>query len=186
MARAIESPTLQLGPALDFLQRLWRLNHALETVSSRMEKQIGVTAQQRLIIRFVGQYPGMSAGQLAAVLHVDPATVSAALGRLEQKRLIERRRDPADSRRVALWLSRKGCALDSPTPGTVEEAVTEMLAISSLRESRAAIGLLERLAALLEKAGTDSFVRLKQQRALRRGLLTRSPRQPSPVTRLRV
>lgn len=188
MRRAIESPALQLGPALDFLQRLWRLNHTLEKVSARMEKQIGVTAQQRLIIRFVGQYPGMPAGQLAAILHVDPATVSAALRRLERKELIERRRDLADSRRVALWLSRKGCALDTPTPGTVEEAVMEMLAMSSPRESRAAIGVLERLAALLERAETGSLARsgLKRLRALQAGLFTRSPKRPSPVTRVGV
>jgi MarR family transcriptional regulator, organic hydroperoxide resistance regulator len=76
------TPEYPLGPALDFLQRLWRLNHALERLSSRMERQLGITAQQRLIIRCIGKYPGVGAGQLAALLHVDPGTVSAALNRL--------------------------------------------------------------------------------------------------------
>src|SRR5665213_3068487 len=102
-----------LGSALDFLQRLWRLNHALEQLSGRMERRFAVTAQQRLIIRCVGAYPGMTAGQLAGVLNVDPGTVSAAFRRLEEKKLLERRRDPGDSRRVALGLTPQGRAIDA-------------------------------------------------------------------------
>lgn len=118
---------LPLSPPLDFLRRLWRLNHALETLSRRMERRIGVTAQQRLIVRCVGTFPGMSAGQLARLLHLDPGTISAALRRLEAKRLVARRADPLDGRRVTLALTARGRALDSPAKGTAEEAVAELL-----------------------------------------------------------
>lgn len=144
-----------LGNALDFLQRLWRLNHALERLSSRMDRRLGITAQQRLIIRCVGKYPGINAGQLAAVLHVDPGTVSAALRRLGRKGLIERRRDPADSRRVALGLTRKGRALDAPTAGTAEEAVEELLASSSRAEAEATAAMIERFTSLLDGKARD-------------------------------
>lgn len=117
-----------LGPALDFLQRLWQLNHALEALSSRMQKRIGVTAQQRLMLRCVGKYPGMTAGQLATLLHLDPGTVSAGLSRLELKGLLERRRDPRDQRRAALGLTAAGRALDRPAQGTVEDAVARLIA----------------------------------------------------------
>lgn len=116
-----------LGPALEFLQNLWQLNHALEKLSSRMEKRLGMTAQQRLIIRCIGRYPGMTAGQLAALLHVDPGTVSAALSRLESKGLLERRQDPRDKRRASLGLTAKGRTLDGPSQGTVESAVERLL-----------------------------------------------------------
>ncbi|HEY0465130.1 MAG TPA: MarR family transcriptional regulator [Polyangiaceae bacterium] len=140
-----------LGSALDFLQRLWRLNHALERLSGRMEKQFGVTAQQRLIIRCVGAYPGMTAGRLASVLNVDPGTVSAALRRLEQKKLIARRRDPVDCRRVALGLTARGRSLDAPALGTVEAAVTELLASTSSSDQRALTAVLERLTELVDE-----------------------------------
>ncbi len=116
-----------LGPALDFLQRLWRLNHALEKVSRRMETQLGVTAQQRFILRCIGKYPGMTPGQLASLLHVDPGTVSASLHRLEKRGLIERRADPRDKRRTAVGLTAAGRALDRPAAGTVESAVERFL-----------------------------------------------------------
>jgi MarR family transcriptional regulator, organic hydroperoxide resistance regulator len=145
-----ERVTYPLGTSLEFLQCLWRLNQALEKLSSRMEKRLGITAQQRFVIRCVGKYPGMTAGQLAAVLHVDPGTVSAALKRLEDKELIERRRDPHDRRRVTLGLSAEGRALARPSAGTVEHAVDQLVASLKPRELDAIQGLLARLTTHLD------------------------------------
>jgi DNA-binding MarR family transcriptional regulator len=111
-----------LGSALAFLGRLWRLNHALERLSARMDRSLGVTAQQRFIIRCVGKYPGITAGALARVLHLDPGTVTAALHRLEAKGHVERRRDDRDRRRVTLGLTRAGIDLDRATSGTARRA----------------------------------------------------------------
>lgn len=147
--QADSTASYPLGPALDFLQRLWQLNHALEKVSSRMEKRLGVTAQQRLILRCVGKYPSMTAGQLASLLHVDPGTVSAALRRLESKGLLERRRDPRDKRRASLGLTAKGRALDRPAAGTVEHAVERLLEGAHADELASMVKIVDQLAGLL-------------------------------------
>lgn len=140
-----------LGPALEFLQRLSALNHALETLSGNMSVRLGVTAQQRLIIRCLGKYPGLPAGQLASLLHVDPGTVSAALRRLEAKGLVERRKDPRDQRRAALGLTAKGRELDKATPGTVENALVRLLAEADANELAATVSVLERLTVKLHE-----------------------------------
>jgi len=134
-----------LGPALDFLQRLWQLNHALEKLSSRMDKRLGVTAQQRLILRCVGKYPGMTAGHLAMLLHVDPGTVSASLNRLEKKGLLERRRDPRDKRRASLGLTAEGRDLDRPADGTAEDAVERVLASVPTDQIRTMVQVVDEL-----------------------------------------
>lgn len=139
-----------LGPALDTLRRLWRLDHALAQLSRRMERTLGVTGQQRLIVRCIGKYPGINAGQLAGLLHLDPGTVSAALRRLEARALVERRRDPKDKRRVALGLTAAGHALDQPRLGTVEHAVEALLAELSPREATRFVALIDRFAELVE------------------------------------
>jgi MarR family transcriptional regulator, organic hydroperoxide resistance regulator len=141
-----------LGDALDFLRRLWRLNHALEKLSSRINQRLGVTAQQRLVIRCVGRYPGVTAGQLAGLLHIDPGTASATLKRLEEKRLIERRRDPRDKRRVALGLTARGRQIDRPTEGTPESAAQRMLAEMTDAEAIRVTTTLERFTKLLESS----------------------------------
>lgn len=149
------APTYPLGPALEFLRCLWRLNHALERLSGRMERRLGVTAQQRLVIRCVGKYPGLTAGQLARLLHVDPGTASATLKRLEKKRLVMRRRDPRDQRRVVLGLTPKGRLIDRRPQGTVEQAAERLLAEIRPIDAKRAQKLLEHFAALLEMTDAD-------------------------------
>ncbi|MBK7539100.1 MAG: MarR family transcriptional regulator [Myxococcales bacterium] len=149
--RVAPTASYPLGPALDFLQRLWQLNHALEKLSSRMEKNLGVTAQQRLVLRCVGRYPGVTAGQLASMLHVDPGTVSASLSRLESKGMIDRRQDPRDKRRASLGLTSKGRALDQPAEGTVENAVERLLGGASAAELSSMMKIVDQLTSLLEE-----------------------------------
>lgn len=142
-----------LGPSLDFMRQVSALNHALERLSSRMERTLGITAQQRLIVRCVGKYPGITAGQLATLLHLDPGTVSASLKRLVDRRLLERRRDPRDKRRVALGLTPTGREVDRPTEGTVEDAVRRLLAEASEAQVDTTKAVLSRLSRLLESTG---------------------------------
>ncbi|MDP2270004.1 MAG: MarR family transcriptional regulator [Archangium sp.] len=122
-----EQPTFPLEGPLDFMQHLWELNHALERMSSQMDRTLGVTAQQRLFLRCIGKYPGMNATQLASVLHLDRGTVSVSLGRLIKKGLVTGRRQAGDQRRVALSLTAKGRVLDRPTAGTVEHSVAQLI-----------------------------------------------------------
>jgi len=138
-----------LGPPLDFLQRLWQLNRALEKASSHMERTLGVTAQQRLALRCVGKYPGMTAGHLAALLHVDPGTVSASLARLESKGLLERRRNPQDRRRASLGLTAKGRALDRSAEGTVEHVVARLIEVVPAADIASMVRVIQELTDLL-------------------------------------
>lgn len=145
-----EEKTFPLSPALGFLREIWRLNHAIERLSKKMEASYGITAQQRMIIRLVGKYPGMTAGQLAEQLHLDPGTISAAIRRLEGKGLLSRRPDMRDKRRVALGLTASGRTLDQPATGTVEWVVESLMKKSSSADIEATAGTLGSLVAALE------------------------------------
>lgn len=141
-----------LGPPLDFLRRVWELNHALERLSSRMERTIGVTAQQRLVLRCVGKRPGITASELAGLLHLDPGTVSTSLRRLSERGLMRGSSDPTDGRRVALSLSASGRKLDVAATGTVEHAVESLLRQTRKQEIESAAMVLARLADLMRTA----------------------------------
>ncbi len=144
------APRYPLGGALDFLERTWRVNHAMQRVSNRMARDLGLTGPQRLVVRCVGKYPGLTASQLASLLHLDRGTVSAALNRLEGKGLVERRADPRDGRRVTLGLTAEGRSLDRPTEHTVEAAVESLLERLSDADRETTMRVLAMLAQALE------------------------------------
>lgn len=127
MPSASPLPLSTLSPTLDFMRTLWALNHAVERTSKRMERELGVTAQQRMVLRMVGRSPHISAGALAELLRVDPGTLSAALNRLEARRFLVRRRDPKDKRRVLLTLTPHGRKVDRPSTKTLEAAVDRVM-----------------------------------------------------------
>lgn len=140
---------LALDAVLEIMRLLSALNHELETTSARMSATLGVTAQQRMIVRIVGRFPGLSAGRLAEVLCVEPATVSVALARLEKRGIVTRERDPRDRRRSAVALTARGRELDRPAAGTVESAVAKVLESAAPGDVDAARAFLETLAAQL-------------------------------------
>ena len=144
-----EPPDYPLGPALDFLAHIWALNHAIERVSTRTQRALRISAPQRLVLRCIGKFPGITAGHAARLLHVDPGTLSAALRRLEGQKLLERHKDPRDRRRILLGLTAKGRALDRPMPHTVEHAVERLLTLTDPADLEAAARTLTKLAALL-------------------------------------
>jgi DNA-binding MarR family transcriptional regulator len=135
----------RLGRALELMQRLWTLNHELERMSARMSRELGITAQQRMVLRIVGRFPGITPGRLSELLCVDAATVSTTIARLEKRGLLRRHRDSHDLRRVSVALTADGRALDVPTTGTVEAAVEAALAQSSALDVDAAARVLESL-----------------------------------------
>jgi MarR family transcriptional regulator, organic hydroperoxide resistance regulator len=121
--------TPALGQVLEFMRVIWAFDHALNRASKRMEATLGITAPQRLVIRILGRFPGMRAGQLARLLHLHPSTLTGILQRLQRRGLITRRVDPSDRRRVILGLTAKGRALDVERTGTVETAVKSAFTI---------------------------------------------------------
>jgi DNA-binding MarR family transcriptional regulator len=142
-----------LEPALAFLRELWALDHALGSTSKRMHDRVGITAQQRMVLRFVGKYPEISGGELAEILHVEKSTLSLALKRLEERGLVVRRRDPTDNRKTRVALTRAGRRFDHPAKGPVEQAVARVLRVTPERDIDAVRSFLQRLVLNLEEAG---------------------------------
>ena len=140
-------------PVLEFLRLMWAVDHELQSVSKRMLIDLGLTGPQRLAVRFIGRRPGLAAGELAGLLHLDPGTVTGILRRLEAARMITRTRDASDSRRVCLSLTRRGQAVNRRRTGTIEFAVRRALASVSGPDVRAARRVLKLLA---EELGAEA------------------------------
>jgi DNA-binding MarR family transcriptional regulator len=143
--------TPPLGEVLEFLRLIWAVHHGLEKTSKRMDVELGITGPQGLVLRIVGRFPGIPAGQLARILHLHPSTLTGVLRRLERRGFIERRPDPRDARRASLGLTAQGRQLDVAAGGTVESAVTGVLDAVGNADAQAAGRVLRRLAEALSQ-----------------------------------
>lgn len=173
-----QTPEVALGPSLEFMRNLWRLNHAAELMSGQMERVLGVTAQQRMIIRCLGKHPHLTPSLLAATLHVDRSTISTALRRMEKNGLVVRRSDAHDGRRVALALSAKGRRIEATREETVEKAVDRLLRAETKRNIVISQRVMRALAHQLELATTGG-ARTRTQKSLTKAETVRGTRGKS-------
>ena len=140
-----------LGPVLSFMRALWGVNHGLESTSRRMKSRFGVSGPERMVVRLVGSFPGISAGELAHIVRVHPSTLTGPLKRLSRRGVIARREDPADARRALFTLTPRGKAIDETRTGTVEAVVTAALGGLAPDDVRAAMAVLDALAREMER-----------------------------------
>jgi len=141
-----------LDPVLDFMRFLWSIEHGLQRMSKRMEADLGITGPQRLVLRVVGQFPGLSAGELAGIVQLHPSTITGVLKRLVAGGMLERERDPADSRRVRLRLKPRAIPFTRTSAGTVEQIVRQALRRVGAPNVRAARIVLAEIARSLSEA----------------------------------
>jgi len=142
----------QLDPVLDFMRLLWSIEHSLQRMSKRMEGELGITGPQRLVLRVVGQFPGLSAGEVAHIVRLHPSTMTGILRRLVANGLLARERDPRDSRRSRLLLEPRAVAYTRTSGGTVEGSVRLALRRVGASNVRAARTVLGEVARRLEQS----------------------------------
>lgn len=145
-------PSVPLEKVLEFMQVLWALDHALQGRSKAMSARIGVTSPQRLALRIIHTQPGISSGEVADKLFLDPSTLTGVLQRLETRGLLTRKKDKADARRTLLSVTAEGKALLGQSEHTVEAVVREALGSEKARSVRKVTALLANITEKLKAA----------------------------------
>jgi DNA-binding MarR family transcriptional regulator len=145
-----------LDPVLDFMRLLWRIEHGLQATSKRMEARLGITGPQRLALRIVSRFPGISAGDLARIVHLHPSTMAGIVHRLVDKGLLLRERDRDDSRRLHLRPGPRVKRFKQLASGTVEEAAAAALRRVPAARVRQARVVLEAIANALDRDAAPS------------------------------
>jgi DNA-binding MarR family transcriptional regulator len=140
----------ELPEVLQFMRLLWELEHALQKTSKRMAASLGVTGMQRLVLRILGLFPGIAAGEIATILHVHPSTLTGVLSRLLDQGLIARRTHEGDRRRAVLVLTARGRRVNGIKKGTVEAGVQKALRDVSRQDRAVARRVLSTVCEALE------------------------------------
>jgi DNA-binding MarR family transcriptional regulator len=87
------------------------------------------------VIYFIGRHPGISVGELLAILRITKQSLARVLGQLMREGFVVRRVDGADRRRRRLYLTAEAEALER----TLTDRQAARLAAASLRAGEAAL-----------------------------------------------
>ncbi|MFE9200961.1 MarR family winged helix-turn-helix transcriptional regulator [Micromonospora sp. NPDC007230] len=101
---------------------------------------MGLTHPQYLVMLALWQHGPLSVRDLSRLLQLDPGTLSPLLKRLEVSGYLQRERNPADERSLAVTLTAKGRALRSRAE-RIPPAIVERLGmpLDDLRKLHAAL-----------------------------------------------
>ncbi|ORW93992.1 hypothetical protein AWB92_12475 [Mycobacterium sp. IEC1808] len=140
-----------------------RAAHDLRVVFSRLRRQLlasadnsGLTPPQLAILSRLGKEGPMSAADLAHAEKVRPQAITPTLGALSAKRLIKRRPDPTDRRRIVVSLSAAGENVVSGRNRIADEWLTNALSRHcTQRERQTIIDAMAVLDRVTTAAATD-------------------------------
>lgn len=106
----VRTPELELDNQLCFA--LYDASRAVVRAYGPLLDDLGLTYPQYVTMLVLWENDGpVSMGDLGARLHLDSGTLTPLIKRLVQLGVVERRRDPADERRVLVTLTEQGAAL---------------------------------------------------------------------------
>ena len=135
--------------AADELRRIVR---ALAVSSLAVEKATGLSGAQAFVLRTLLLHGDATPSELAARTLTDASSVTGVVGKLLDKALVARRRDPEDGRRVVLSLRAKGRALARRTPVPVQERLVAAVAELRAEDARALARSLRAIVAAMGAA----------------------------------
>ncbi|WP_070379519.1 MarR family winged helix-turn-helix transcriptional regulator [Rhodococcus sp. WMMA185] len=100
---------------------LYSASRAMTATYRPLLEKLGVTYPQYLVLLALWEHDGRGVSELCDALALDTGTLSPLLKRLEVLGLLERRRSPADERRVSIHLTESGAALREEAIGIPAE-----------------------------------------------------------------
>jgi DNA-binding MarR family transcriptional regulator len=135
---------------------LYRASRAITRAYGPLLEPLGLTYPQYLVFLKLWERDGISVNDLGGCLALDSGTLTPLLKRLEQRGLLERKRDTADQRVVKIFLTDDGRALRArarKVPGDL--AARAGYDLYKAKDLHALQKLRDELTALADRLGDD-------------------------------
>ena len=139
----------------ELLIALRRVIRAIDLRSKQLNKNIGLTGPQLMVLRFVGQKPRVMVRQIANNINLSPATVTNILDRLEARSVVERVRSTEDKRRVGVFLTEQGQRILKTAPMPFQEHFTNRFSQLEEWEQSQMVATMQRLAYMMDAEDID-------------------------------
>lgn len=134
----------------DVMRQLRRMVKALQTYSGEVEARFGLTGPQLWALWTLHQQGPTGLKELALAMHLHPSTVVGVVDRLEAKRLLVRKPDPLDGRRIRISLTPAGKRTVAQAPHPAQGQLIHGLQAMTRAEVAQLHGTLSRLVGVME------------------------------------
>lgn len=145
-----------MNPHEDILVSLRRIIRAADLSSKRLAKETGLTAPQLLLLQAIDRMPDATIGALAKDINLTQATVTAIIDRMERRRLVRRKRNAADKRKVNVLITPQGRKILAKAPTILQDRFLERFGDLEDWERTYIIGALQRVAHMMDAEDIDA------------------------------
>lgn len=152
------------------LVALRRIIRAVDIQSRKLEKSVGLTTPQLLVMQAIDELGDVPVSQLARHVSLSQATITAILDRLERKALVLRQRSTTDKRVVIARLSEQGRETLAGAPTPLQEHFVERFQSLKDWEQSLLLGSLQRVAEMMDAQDLDAAPLLADRDPASQGL----------------
>jgi len=140
----------------ELLVALRRVIRAVDLRSKQLNKHVGLTGPQLLVMQNIQERPGIMVREIADSINLSPATITNILDRLETRDLATRIRSTQDKRKVGVFLTDKGKEAVEGAPRPLQEHFIERFAQLKEWEQSQMVATVQRIATMMDAEDIDA------------------------------
>ena len=140
----------------ELLVALRKVIRAIDLRSKQLNKDVGLTGPQLLLMQTISNEPGVMVRQIADNINLSPATVTSILDRLETKQFVQRVRSTEDKRRVEVFLTEQGKVILQDAPLPLQEHFTNRFSQLQEWEQSQMVATMQRIASMMDAQNIDA------------------------------
>jgi DNA-binding MarR family transcriptional regulator len=129
---------------------LRKIIQAIDLNSKKLEKRVGLTGPQLVILQEIARGEEVTPGEIARAVSLSQATVTGILERMEKRGLIARQRSRQDKRCIMVRITVTGHKILEEAPPLMQEAFVERFSSLQEWEQTMILSALQRLVSILD------------------------------------
>lgn len=140
----------------ELLVALRKVIRAIDLHSKKLEREVGLTGPQLLVMRAITRFNGAMVKEIADDTNLSPATITSILDRLQSRELIIRQRSTEDKRKVGVYLTEIGANALKAAPKMLQEHFIRRFDDLKDWEQSLLVSSMQRLANMMDAEQIDA------------------------------
>lgn len=138
------------------LVALRRITRAIDLRSKKLERLVGLTVPQLLVLQVLRDTGEQSVSELARGVSLSQSTVTSILMRLQTKRLVTKEKQDEDRRKVLITLTDLGRERLENSPELLQQEFINRFQSLESWEQKMLVSAVERIASIMDADSADA------------------------------